>query len=153
MIEESLNGEKMKKIIMTYAKLMICMLTLSCANAFDQNQEGLLAEHNRQRTQRGLKSLELDSKLCEYAQKHAEKMAERGFLAHSSMARLAEVAGSHSVAENIAWGQETEKEACDSWMNSSGHRSNILNKSHKRVGFGVQEDSRGRKYWCAVFSN
>lgn len=153
MIEELSNGEKMKKIIVISAKFIICMLTLSCARAFDQNQEGLLAEHNKQRMQRGLNLLELDPKLCEYAQKHADKMAERDFLAHSSMARLAEVTESHTIAENIAWGQETEKEVCDSWMNSTGHRSNILKKSHKKVGFGVQENSRGRKYWCAVFSN
>jgi uncharacterized protein YkwD len=113
----------------------------------------LLVEHNRQRSQRGLEPLEIDEVLCSYAQVHAEKMAARGSLFHSSMASLSSAAGAGSVAENIAAGQDSEREACRSWMGSHGHKQNILGRGFKRVGFGVKEDRSGRKYWCAVFSD
>ena len=112
----------------------------------------LLKAHNSQRSSKAVAPLELDKELCEYAQKHAETMARNGYLAHSSMSNLAVLAGTGSVAENIAWGQSTEEEVVASWMNSSGHRQNIMSARFKKVGFGVKEDARGRLYWCAVFS-
>lgn len=105
------------------------------------------------RESKGLKALEIDESLCDYAQRHAEYMAEKERLAHSSMSRLQESCGGETVGENIAWGQETASGVVSSWMYSPMHRWNILGSSYKRVGFGVKEDARGRKYWCAVFSN
>jgi uncharacterized protein YkwD len=140
----------MGRILPAYA--VIFVLALGCARADEGSAKSLLDEHNRQRARRGLEPLVLDADLCDYAQDHADKMAERGLLVHSSMSRLAVKAGNGNVAENIAWGQNSEEEVCDSWMNSSGHRANILGKRHKKAGFGVKEDERGRKYWCAVFS-
>jgi uncharacterized protein YkwD len=114
---------------------------------------GLLGEHNRERGRNGLSELSLDRGLCSYAQKHAERMASSGRLFHSSMSALSEEAGNGSVGENIAWGQETEEQAFSSWMNSTPHRRNILTSRFKRAGFGVKEDRKGRKYWCAVFAS
>jgi len=131
---------------------VVFVLALGCARADEGSVRSLLNEHNRHRARRGLEPLVLDSDLCEYAQSHAEKMADRGLLVHSSMSKLAVKAGNGNVGENIAWGQNSEEEVCDSWMNSRGHRANILSERYKRVGFGVKEDERGRKYWCAVFS-
>lgn len=96
--------------------------------------------------------MRLDPKLCEYAQRHAERMAERGRLAHSSMSDLSVAAGNGNVGENIAWGQDSEEEATETWTKSPGHRQNILSKRFKRVGFGMKKDKNGRPYWCAVFS-
>lgn len=112
----------------------------------------LLELHNKERSLKGLEPLALDLDLCDYAGKHAEKMAKNGRLAHSSMSRLAEAAGNGNVGENIAWGQSSEDEAMSAWMGSPGHRQNILSKRFKRAGFGVKEDAKGRKYWCAVFA-
>ena len=113
---------------------------------------GMLAEHNRERRRKGLAELSLDDGLHAYAQKHAERMASSGRLVHSSMSNLAEAADNGNVGENIAWGQETDEQAFSSWMNSPPHRQNILTGRFRRAGFGVKEDSRGRKYWCAVFA-
>lgn len=54
--------------------------------------------------------------------------------------------------ENIAWGQKTADEVMKGWMNSPGHRANILNKSFTSIGVGCYEDSRGVKYWTQLFT-
>lgn len=117
-----------------------------------KSDDGLLILHNRERAERRLEALALDPKLCEYAQSHADRMAERGRMVHSSMSNLAEAAGNGNVGENIAWGQESEEQVTDAWMKSPGHRQNILSKRFKRCGFGVKKDKNGRNYWCAVFA-
>jgi len=132
--------------------------TTACAICFIalllpiQTSKNLLKIHNSERHARSVSPLELDDTLCSYAQKHAEKMAYRGQLTHSSMSDLSVLAKTGSVAENIAWGQTTEEEVVASWMNSTGHKQNIMSPRFKKVGFGAKEDARGRIYWCAVFS-
>lgn len=142
----------MEGILSMSMHALVLVLALGCARADDAAGRGLLDEHNRQRAKRGIDSLVLDDSLCEYAQAHSEKMADRGLLVHSSMSNLAVRAGNGNVGENVAWGQNSEEEVCDSWMRSPGHKANILSKRFRRVGFGVKEDERGRKYWCAVFA-
>ena len=56
--------------------------------------------------------------------------------------------GSWGYAENIAWGQEGEKEVVDCWMDSLGHRRNMLNESYNRGALVSVPDKRGRLYWC-----
>ena len=53
-----------------------------------------------------------------------------------------------SAGENIARGQKSPKEVVDGWMNSSGHRANILNKSYTHIGVGYVENGR---YWTQMF--
>jgi uncharacterized protein YkwD len=131
---------------------LLCALAISCSKIEDETVGSLLREHNARRADKGLEPLVLDTDLCEYAQEHADKMAKKGLLVHSSMSNLGVRAGNGNVAENIAWGQNSVEEVCRSWMKSPGHRANILGKRYKRVGFGVKEDERGRKYWCSVFA-
>jgi uncharacterized protein YkwD len=115
--------------------------------------EILLDIHNDQRQNRSLKPLASDKQMDEYAQKHAETMAKKNRLYHSSMSDLAKAAKNGNVAENIAWGQDSEEEVVKDWMNSPGHRYNILGKSYKRAGFGMAKSKDGTPYWCAVFAN
>lgn len=53
--------------------------------------------------------------------------------------------------ENIAYGQRTPEEVMDGWMNSSGHRANILNPNYKNIGIGFYE-ANGVKYWVQLFT-
>jgi uncharacterized protein YkwD len=121
---------------------------------YTQIQLYLLEEHNKQRKNKGLDILSIDKDLCAYAQKHAEKMAEKNSMYHSKMSDLKKISTNADwVGENVAWGQKDEKEVMNNWMWSPGHRYNILGKSYKRAGFGSKQDSKGRIYWCAVFSS
>lgn len=115
----------------------------------ETSQKDLLSEHNHQRKIRKIKPLVIDQNLCFYAQKHAEKMARNNSLSHSQISNLQR----SLIGENIAFGQETPKQVVSSWMNSSGHKSNILDQNYKKVGFGLAKDKNGRIYWCTVFSD
>jgi uncharacterized protein YkwD len=108
----------------------------------------LLSLHNKERKNHNLEIFSLDGSLCDYAQNHANYMLSKNKLFHSDISNV----GAKLVAENIAYGQENEKEVVEAWMNSYFHRMNILNKRYKKIGFGhVNKD--GKIYWCAVFTN
>ena len=81
--------------------------------------------HNRERGQRDISQLKYDKDLDVFAQKWSEHMASRGSLKHSSLG----FSGYNTKGENIAMGQRDEDEVLKSWMISSGHRQNILNKN------------------------
>jgi len=55
------------------------------------------------------------------------------------------------VAENIAMGQRTSQEVVRAWMNSSGHRANILDRGHRRIGVGAYRTAGDTIYWCQQF--
>lgn len=54
--------------------------------------------------------------------------------------------------ENIAYGQKTPQEVMNSWMNSAGHRANILNKNYTTIGVGYYQNSAGVGYWTQLFT-
>ena len=56
-----------------------------------------------------------------------------------------------SAGENIAAGQKTAQEVMNSWMNSSGHRANILNKDYEQLGVGYVEGGSYGTYWVQMF--
>jgi uncharacterized protein YkwD len=56
-----------------------------------------------------------------------------------------------SGGENIAKGQRTPAEVMNAWMNSAGHRSNILSASYSQIGVGLAKDRNGVAYWTQMF--
>lgn len=103
--------------------------------------------------------LTLNEQLCEAAQSHANWMAKRSRMSHrgwefSSPADRARFHGYRFMllAENVAVGQSNEESVVDAWYRSPGHRRNMQNVSYTECGFGCSIDSRGRKYWCAVYA-
>jgi uncharacterized YkwD family protein/spore coat assembly protein SafA len=56
-----------------------------------------------------------------------------------------------AAAENIASGQRTASEVMNFWMNSSGHRANILNPTYNQIGVGVARDNNGKVFWTQMF--
>lgn len=54
--------------------------------------------------------------------------------------------------ENIAYGQKTPEQVMEGWMNSEGHRANILNGKYKNIGVGYDQDERGVNYWVQLFT-
>ncbi len=104
--------------------------------------ESAILEHtNHQRSRRGLLPLRLDLGLQRSARRHAAWMSRSRNLQHTTA----------MVAENIAMGQQTSTEAVQSWMNSPGHRANMLNASYSRVGAAAYTASNGQTYWCIQF--
>lgn len=54
--------------------------------------------------------------------------------------------------ENIAYGQRTPEEVMKGWMNSPGHRANIMNKNYTKIGVGYYQNSNGVNYWTQLFT-
>lgn len=95
---------------------------------------------NNERVRRGLKPLVIDPSLVESARQHANWMASTHRMQHTSK----------PVGENIAMGQNTVTSVMNTWMNSSGHRANILG-GWNRVGAAAYTSPSGRVYWCLQF--
>lgn len=104
----------------------------------------------------GLSELELDADLCAAAQARAQEIAQS--FSHtrpdgsSCFTILEEFGISYRAAgENIAMGQRTPEEVMDGWMNSSGHRANILNGTFTSIGVGYYVDGAGAAHWVQIF--
>lgn len=132
-------------------KFLLIMLILLCGcnkfcSFFD---ETLLDAHNRERSKRGVATLEVDEKLTAIAQTHAEWMTKRQKLQHQSLDKI--MKNWNTGGENIAYGQENIEKVMNAWMHSQGHKKNILNKNFTHVGFGQATTKNGTIYWCADF--
>lgn len=98
---------------------------------------------NAQRLQAGAVPLKLNSKLNNSAQAHSQDMALHDFFDHkgsngSSMSDRAKASGYQfsRLGENIAAGYATPEDVVQGWLNSPGHRANILNPSYREIGIG-----------------
>lgn len=111
---------------------------------------------NRHRADAGCGSLSRDSKLDTAARLHAEDMAANDYFSHTSLdgrsptERAAEQGYQGGVGENIAYGYRDAEAVMEGWMNSEGHRANILNCGYDVIGIGVADRS-GTLYWVQNF--
>ena len=111
---------------------------------------------NAARRDAGLSELELDADLCAAAQARAQEIAQS--FSHtrpdgsSCFTILEEFGISYRAAgENIAMGQRTPEEVMDGWINSSGHRANILHGTFTSIGVGYYVDGAGAAHWVQIF--
>ncbi len=112
--------------------------------AVDMSISGLLQGTNNERVAQGLGSLALNASLNQAAQNKAQDMAARDYWSHNTPDGQAPwtfiVATGYSyqtAGENLAYGFATSTETITGWMNSPGHRANILNGTYQEVGFGI----------------
>jgi uncharacterized protein YkwD len=137
------------------------VLTASPAHAATASPTSLESQiislTNKQRVAAGCKALATNKKLVYAARAHSKDMAKYDYFGHtgrdgSSFVTRASRAGySGASAENIAWGYRGAKTVVTVWMNSAGHRQNILTCSHKAVGVGVAKKADGTPYYTQMF--
>jgi uncharacterized protein YkwD len=104
-------------------------------------EANIVSYTNEERARYGLPALEVDKELMGTARDHAAWMTRNGAMVHTRL----------PVAENIAMGQPHSSEAVRSWMGSSGHRANILNPGHRRIGVAAYRTASGVIFWCQQF--
>ena len=104
-------------------------------------EENVVHFTNLERARYGLPPLEVHPQLMRSARAHANWMTLARSLRHTSQ----------PVAENIAMGQPDSQDVVRCWMNSAGHRANILNGGHRFIGVGVFRTEEGRIFWCQQF--
>lgn len=130
---------------------------VAAAAPADPSAEGqVLALVNVQRVAAGCGALSADPGLAAVARAHSTDMRDRGFFSHTNPDGLdpfdrAAAAGLTARAENIAYGQPDATAVMDSWMNSAGHRANILDCSLTRLGVGMADGSGG-PWWTQLFA-
>lgn len=114
----------------------------------------ILTQTNQERVGKGLQALELNPKLHSGAQKYANLMGKKNRLSHDienlSTRIKRENYNYSTIGENIAWNYGFDK-VVDGWMDSPGHRANILNKSFTQIGVGVDYNSKNEPYYCQIF--
>jgi uncharacterized protein YkwD len=117
----------------------------------DLVRAAILCLNNQERVERGLPALKENSRLRQAAVGHSDDMVQRRYFDHDSPGGSDMVdrifgAGyvhknqSWSLGENIAWGTgdlATAAEIHKAWMNSAGHRANILRRSFREIGIGI----------------
>ncbi len=114
---------------------------------------------NIERQKEGLSPLTTSSEFSNVARKKSEDMAVKGYFSHTSPTYgspfdMMKTFGIkyNTAGENIAKGQISAESVMRAWMNSSGHRANIMNPSFNKIGVGMYEKN-GTKYWTQMFTN
>ncbi|MDZ5474021.1 SafA/ExsA family spore coat assembly protein [Bacillus sp. 31A1R] len=112
---------------------------------------------NQERAKYGLKPLVADWQLSRVARYKSVDMRDKNYFSHTSptygspfdMMRSFGISY-RSAGENIAMGQRTPQEVVTAWMNSEGHRKNILSAGYTHIGVGYATGGKG-PYWTQMF--
>jgi uncharacterized protein YkwD len=122
-------------------------------------QSAVVATVNQHRAQAGRAGVAIDGRLTAAAQGHSDDMARRKTMTHSGGdgsdggTRIRNAGyGWTTWAENVAAGQTTPAAVMSSWLNSSGHRANILNGRVVHIGVAATTGSNGVIYWTMVLA-
>lgn len=113
---------------------------------------------NQERAKHGLKPLVANWELSRVARYKSVDMRDRNYFSHTSptygspfdMMRSFGISY-RSAGENIAAGQRTPQEVVNAWMNSEGHRKNILSSGYTQIGVGYAKGGSRGHYWTQMF--
>ncbi|KHE71513.1 CAP domain-containing protein [Halobacillus sp. BBL2006] len=110
---------------------------------------------NEERAKQGLQPLELDTELSAVAKDKSLDMQNKGYFSHNSPTygspfdMMKQYGIDYRTAgENIAMGQTSPEQVVEGWMNSEGHRKNIMNPNFTHIGVGHAENGN---YWTQMF--
>jgi uncharacterized protein YkwD len=121
------------------------------------DEQRLLDLTNAARAESGLPALVVSRRLARAARLHSGNMAAKGQMSHDldgqSFSDRIQQTGytSRAGAENVAASQATPDEAIQSWLNSPGHRVNMLGSQFTQIGVGIGTAPNGTKYYTQVF--
>jgi len=123
---------------------LVLALLASVASAIQYSDVGMLCLVNKERRKCGLKALGLDPRLTKAAVGHSQDQARMGQMSHtgsdgSSPSNRIQKCGVNwrSSGENVAYGYRSMEEVMNTWMNSPGHRANILGSQFTMFGSGI----------------
>lgn len=133
-------------------------LIIPAATAINTLENEVIRLTNIERSKRGLATLKTNWQLSRCARYKSQDMINRGYFAHQSPTYgspfdMIESFGISMAAggENIAMGQRTPQEVVKAWMNSPGHRGNMLSTAFTEIGVGVARNKNGSYYWTQMF--
>ncbi|MDF2952742.1 MAG: putative secreted protein [Anaerocolumna sp.] len=113
---------------------------------------------NQERAKGGLQALTMSDALVAPANKRAQEIKTQFSHTRPNGSQWSTVLEEYGVSvrtagENLAYGYNTPEAVVTGWMNSPGHRANIMNGNFNKIGIGVYKDSSGTVYCTQIFSN
>ncbi|PJI09805.1 MULTISPECIES: CAP domain-containing protein [Clostridium] len=127
-------------------------------NGLTGQENEVLRLVNVERAKYGLPALKANVQLFNVARIKSKDMLTRNYFSHTSptfgstFSLLTRYGISYAAAgENIAYGYVNAASVMRGWMNSPGHRANILGKQYRELGVGAAKSSNGQIYWTQVF--
>lgn len=151
------------RMLLPAALLAICPLAIADEApkgkglTLSEDEKGVLDRTNAERKAAGLAPLAPNAKLFAAARAHSANMAKQEKLAHELDGKKPHERVKDSgytfaaTGENIAWNSPTPEDTLKLWMNSPGHKANILNEDYTEIGVGVATSEKGERYWTQVF--
>jgi uncharacterized YkwD family protein len=129
--------------------------TAEPTEGISETEQKVIELTNAERRKNGLSDLKADSALSNVAREKSKDMKAKNYFSHTSPTygspfdMMRDFGISYNTAgENIAMGQRSPEEVVQAWMNSEGHRKNILNGNFTHIGVGYVKDGN---YWTQMF--
>lgn len=146
---------KIKNPSMIYVGQTINVPNISDIKALENEVIRLV---NIERSKKGLMALKTNWQISRIARYKSQDMINKNYFDHysptygSPFNMMESFSVKFSAAgENIAMGQRTPSEVMNGWMNSPGHRANILSAAYSEIGVGVAKNKNGMYYWTQMF--
>lgn len=150
----------MKKFIKLFLIMLFSFPISSISFSSENYQEEMLNLVNIQRKKANISPLILDEKLNKLAKIKVDLVIKEGKLNHyaggyNSLGEFLKNYGISylAIGENLATKTKNPEDTMNLWMNSKGHRANILNKNFKNIGISSGIDKEGNIYWVQIFTN
>ncbi|KRG12522.1 hypothetical protein ACA30_18835 [Virgibacillus soli] len=129
--------------------------TTESTNTLNEFEQQVVELTNQERAKNGLSALKVDTTLSKMAREKSRDMSANNYFDHNSPTygspfdMMKQYGISYrSAGENIAMGQRSPQEVVNGWMNSPGHRANILNENYTHIGVGYISNGN---YWTQEF--
>lgn len=112
---------------------------------------------NEERAKAGLHALQIDTEVAVAATVRAKEIQTSFSHTRPDGRKFSSVLTDANIrftgaGENIAWGQTSPEKVMEAWMNSEGHRANILNAKFTKIGVGHLQNTSGTNYWVQLFT-
>jgi uncharacterized protein YkwD len=145
---------KLSARVLTGAVLSTLVLTFTPASAAvsaSGYEQQVVDRTNLKRTERDIPKVKTQSCVDRYAERHGAWMAKHRQLKHQNMRTVLDACNLKGVSENIAYGYTSGTTAVGAWMNSAGHRRNLLDTKMRYIGVGAVKDKDGVWWVSQVF--
>lgn len=143
-------------LLATVALMLIFALPAGAVSPADFDTESVVAQCNAARNANGVLSLSESETLSKAAAQRAKEAAiQRSHIRPDGTPYYTTVTAALNpyVGENLAGGSYTSETVVTAWMNSAGHRENILDPEFHYIGVGYYVSETGTIYWCELFSD
>lgn len=148
--------ENSTEITTNYITETLTETTTDMVNQYSEFVCKVLELTNNERAKCNIAPLKMEDALCKAAQDHASDMAENNYFSHTSLdgrtmiERINKYSKYNCYGENIAMGQINPEQVIKDWMNSEGHRANILNSEFTKIGIAYNKNGN---YWVQNFGS